>query len=174
MPRKKKAGINSKGRNKGGGQYLLIPYYMARTAAFRSLSGGALKVWLELRCRYDGSNNGKLSLSFQCAADLLGMSKTTVGRAFAELELKGFIKLKTKGQWYGRRAAEYIVTDRGFDGEQPTCDWKRWKPDAKSKKTKVGTETDRKSCLRPARVPKTQESFCCAPPRYSSAPKGCT
>lgn len=48
----------------------------------RQLSGPALKVLVELRCRYNGSNNGKVTLSLDEAARLLGLSKTTAKRAF--------------------------------------------------------------------------------------------
>ena len=93
-------------------------------------------MYIELRCRYDGTNNGKLSLSYQCAADLLGIGKSTVKRAFDELTEKGFIIRKRQGQWYGRLAAEYIVTDRGMNGHPPTRDWRRWRPDSGAKKQK--------------------------------------
>lgn len=137
MPRKKPhRGIDAKGRSKGDGQYLPIPYTMAHCEAFRSLSGPALKVWVELRSRYNGANNGRVSLSYQNAADLLHMSKSTVGVAFVELREKGFVKLRRQGQWYGRLAAEYVLTDQSFEGNKPTRDWQTWKPLPKSEKQK--------------------------------------
>jgi hypothetical protein len=107
-------------------QYLPISYSMARSPAFRSLGGSALKVWVELRSRYNGWNNGSLSLSLSEAARLLGLSKTTVCRAFDELESKGFIAMTRRGRWYGRRATEWRVTDKGTKDLLPTFDWKRW------------------------------------------------
>jgi DNA-binding transcriptional ArsR family regulator len=96
------------GRSKGEEQYLPIPFSMSRSPAFRSLSGPALKVWVELRCRYNGANNGRLSLSFRQAAERLGLGKSTVARAFKELVEKGFLKLRKAGRWYGRQATEWI------------------------------------------------------------------
>ena len=87
-----------------------------------------MKVFVELRSRYNGRNNGQLSLSFRDAADLLGLSKSTVARAFEELIEKGFIKKRKAGQWYGRKAAEYIVTDQKYDGHAATRDWQKWRP----------------------------------------------
>ena len=137
MPRKKAhRGIDAKGRSKGDGQYLPVPYTMAHCEAFRSLSGSALKVWVELRSRYNGTNNGRVSLSYQNAADVLHMSKSSVTRAFQELKEKGFVKLRRQGQWYGRLAAEYVLTDQSFEGNKPTRDWQNWKPSQKSKKQK--------------------------------------
>lgn len=132
MPKHRKGNANAKGRNEEGGQYLTISYKMARTQAFRSLTGTTLKVWIELRTRFNGHNNGLVSLSLREAAALLGMSQTTAHRALTELEEKGFIKRRTRGSWYGRKAAEFIVTDRSYNGHEATRDWQRWRPKNKS------------------------------------------
>jgi len=139
MPRKPKSkGINAKGRNKGEGQYMPLPYNLTRSVAFRRLTGNALKVFIELRSRFNGANNGRLSLSYQDAADLLGMSKSSVKRAFDELVEKGFLKKRREGQWYGRLAAEYILTTERHDGHLATHDWKRWtEPSRRKGKTPV-------------------------------------
>ena len=134
MPRKRgRRGINATGRNKGDGQFLAIPYSMAHSPAFRSLSGPALKVWIELRTQFNGHNNGQVSLSFQRAADLLGMSKSTVGRAFKALEEKGFAKLRKRGQWYGRLASEYTLTDVPYCGHPASRDWQKWRTESVTK-----------------------------------------
>jgi hypothetical protein len=101
---------------------------MARSEAFRLLSGPALKVFIEIRTRFNGCNNGKLSLSLDEAARLLGIGKGTAQRAFAELDKKGFLKMTRRGQWYGRLATTWRTTDKGCNGELPTNDWKRWQP----------------------------------------------
>lgn len=117
-----------------GDQYMGLGYPFVQSPAWRSLSGGAVKVWIELRSRFNGGNNGKLSLPFEQACEMLGMSKTTVGRAFAELEEKGFIVKMRPGQWHGRQAALWAVTDRGVDGFMPANSWKNWRP-PEAKKT---------------------------------------
>lgn len=143
MPKRRKRNSNATGRNEGGGQYLPISYKMARTKAFRSLTGTTLKVWIELRTRYNGHNNGLVSLSLREAADLLSMSQTTVQRALIELEEKGFIKRRTRGSWYGRKAAEFILTDRAYNGHEATRDWQRWRP---KNKTSVPKRAAKRSC----------------------------
>ena len=121
-------GVNAKGRSKNNEQFVPIPYSMAESAAWRSLSAKAVKVYIELRRRYVGHNNGKLTLSLDEGARLLGIGKATVGRALEELEAKGFVKLTKRGQWYGRMASEYAVTDRSLNGNLATNDWKYWRP----------------------------------------------
>lgn len=119
--------MNAKGRNETE-QYAKIPYAMIRSAAFRSLNGSALKVWFEIRCRYHGANNGNLHLSMDEAARLLGIGKATVQRAFVELEEKGFLKRVKRGQWYGRIASCYAITDKPHNGNLATNEWRDWKP----------------------------------------------
>lgn len=132
MPKRRKRKLNATGRNEKDGQYLPIPYVMARSDAFRALSGSGLKVWIELRTRFNGHNNGLISLSLREAASLLGMSQSTAQRALQELEDKGFIKRRSRGSWYGRKAAEFILTDKPYQGHPPTRDWQVWREQNKS------------------------------------------
>lgn len=138
-------GVDATGRSKSKEQFVPIPYPMARSDAWRSLSGTAVKVYIELRSRYNSVNNGDLSLSLDEAARLLGIGKTTAMRALAELVDKGFIWMNVKGQWYGRRATTYYVSDRPAKaGDPPRNSWRGWrrptKPaGAKPKNSDVGT-----------------------------------
>ena len=115
-------------RGKAGEQYFGLSYAMAKSPAFRSLSGSALKVFIEVRTRFHGGNNGDLSLSMDEAARLLGIGKATAQRAFAELEAKGFLMMIRKGRWVGRLATTWRTTDKSHNGALPTNDWKAWQP----------------------------------------------
>jgi DNA-binding transcriptional MocR family regulator len=127
----------------GPEQYFTISYPMAHSDAWRSLNGSAVKVWIELRTRFHGGNNGRLTLSLEEAARLLHIGKATAARAFRELETKGFIKLKKRGRWYGRLATEWAVTDKGVNGEAATNDWKRWREASSLRaKTEIGSDAD--------------------------------
>lgn len=133
---------DNKGRSKGGGQYAPVPYSMAKHEAFRGLSGPALKVFFELRCRYtvrgDGSNNnGEITLSLDEGARLLKLGKATVKRALDELIATGFVKRTKQGQWYGRKASCYAVTDCPQKKNPPTRDWQ------------ISTDGKQKSVSRP-------------------------
>jgi DNA-binding HxlR family transcriptional regulator len=133
-------------------QYMTISYPMAQSEPWRSLSGAALKVWIELRTRFNGGNNGRLTLSLDEAARLLHMGKATVARALKELEAKGFAKMTRRGRWYGRLASEWAVTDKGINGYPPTNDWKHWQHAGsdrtpsipkRTQKTEIGSQADR-------------------------------
>ena len=128
---------NRKGRNTDE-QYVKLSYRMLRSDAWRSLSGPAVKVYHELRTRYMGTNNGHLTLSLDEAKRLLGLGKATVGRALTELQAKGFIVMTKRGQWYGRLATKYEVTDKPVNGLPATNAWKHWRPEKQS----LGPEVD--------------------------------
>lgn len=142
MRRKRKAGrrVNATGRSEGDGQWVPLSYSLLHSPAWRSLSGAAAKVFLELRSRFNGGNNGKLILSLENAADCLGIGKATVQRALAELVAKGFVIRTRLGNWYGRLASTWAVTDKGVDGSPPTNAWKQWRP--APEKTERGSNMD--------------------------------
>ena len=125
--------VNATGRNDRVEQFWMLKYKMARSAAFRSLSGASVKVLIELRCRYHGENARKLSLSYRQAESLLGIGRSTISRAFAELAEKGFIKKTRQGARHCRLASEWYVTDLPLaPGTPPTNDWRHWQSPKKS------------------------------------------
>jgi hypothetical protein len=142
MSRRKRRSVNATGRNDGEGQYAILSYALLQSHAWRNLSGAAVKVWLEVRARYNGSNNGKLTLSGDEAARILHIGKATVMRALTELQAKGFLVMKERGRWYGRQATTWRVTEKPCDGHPATNDWKRWRP---PEKQSLGSNTDRKN-----------------------------
>ncbi len=114
------------------GQYLPLPYAQLKSAAWRSLSGSAVRLWLELHTRYNGGNNGTLTLSYAEAGETLGMGKATVQRAYAELVAKGFLALEREGNWYNRRAHEWRLTTKPMQNAKgkvlATQDWRSYRP----------------------------------------------
>lgn len=128
-------------RKDNEGQYAPMPYAVLRSPAWRSLSGAAVKLFFELHTRYNGGNNGKITLSMNEAVKALGIGKATVQRAFKDLEEKGFIALETPGDWYSHRAHEWRLTTKSVQlaaGKKvATNDWRSWQP-----KTKRGSDTD--------------------------------
>lgn len=131
-----------KSKRKTEGQYLPLPYGQLKSDAWRSLSGAAVRLWLELHTRYNGGNNGALTLSYAEAGKALGMGKATVQRAYAELVAKGFLVLEREGNWYSRRAHEWRLTTKPTQtarGKIPaTQDWHKYRPP----KTKHGAGSE--------------------------------
>ncbi len=101
---------------------------MAHHPAFRSLSGAAVKVWIELNTKFMGANNGRLYLSLNDAVGLLPMSKGTAKRAFDELEARGFIQKMQPGQFRGHWAATWAVTHQKLGDRIPSRAWQNVVP----------------------------------------------
>lgn len=116
-------------RNDRDGQYLTLPYAQLKSEAWRSLSGAAVKVLLELHTRFNGGNNGNVRLSLNEAVKALGISKGTAQRAFIELQEKGFIALHSPGSWYHRKAHQWRLTTKRMQTtkgvEVATNDWQK-------------------------------------------------
>lgn len=115
-------------KQKSEGQYLPLPYALLRSEAWRSLSGAAVRLWLELHTRFNGSNNGTLTLSYAEAGEALGMGKATVQRAYKELVEHGFLVLEKEGNWYHRKTREWRLTtkptQRAKGRELPSNEWR--------------------------------------------------
>ena len=126
-----------KGKRSLEGQYINLPYAMLKSPAWRSLSGAAVRLWLELHTRYNGGNNGAVRLSITEAADALGLGRATISRAFIELPVKGFLSLVKRGNWYHRQAHEWRLTTKPLmkvTGKVlPSHDWRDWHPPKKQK-----------------------------------------
>ena len=148
-------GLRRKRRSKRGrnveGQYVNLPYSLLNSEAWRTLSGPAIKVFLELRTRFHGGNNGKLHMSLEEAAGLLQLGKATVQRAFEDLQERGLVLRTKRGHWHGRRASEWAVGDKGIDGDLPSYAWKRWRPPGppRSSVLKWNRKTERGSLADP-------------------------
>jgi len=169
---KRRLNANAKGRSERREQFWMLTFKMARSPAFRSLSGAAVKVLTELRCRFNGQNATQLHLSYGEAATLLGLSKTTVHRAFNELKAKGFVQLTRQGMRYARLASEWTVTDLPTKpGEPPSNDWRRWQ--APPEKQNIGTPAAPKRPGGSAAVPvAVQRSVTIPKAEQQSAPDG--
>ncbi|MEH6477876.1 MAG: hypothetical protein V7727_19455 [Sneathiella sp.] len=125
--------ILNNGRNKHE-QYVPLSYAMLGSEAWLTLSPASCKVYVELRSKYHGGNNGELSLAYATARKKLHLGNSSIATAFKELEERGFIQLVKEGHWYGRQAAEWCVTDRPYNGKPATNNWRQWKPGMDFKK----------------------------------------
>ena len=109
-------------------RFVKLTYPLLESEAWRWLRPISQAVYIELRRRFNGSNNGKISFSLAEGARILRASKSSIQTALVELEEHGFIKLVKKGYFTRRMASEYALTDEQLDGYPPTREWRRWQP----------------------------------------------
>ena len=114
----------------------MLPYDMTQSDAWRSLSGNAVKLLLELCRGFYGTNNGDLSVSLDRAAKLLWIGKSSVSRAYAELEEKGFVRKVKPGSWIKGKATTWRVTFLPHRKEHKTNEWREWKPDEERRRSR--------------------------------------
>ncbi len=121
---------NQTGRNDTE-HFVKLTKNIYQSAAWRDLRPVARCIYIEIRQRYKGFNNGEIALSCRDAATATHCSTNTARRAFQELVEHGFIKMITKGRFTYRNATEWALTDARLNNELPTKDWYQWQPKTK-------------------------------------------
>ena len=85
---------------------------MLNAPAFLRLRGNAVKLMAMLHKRYNGANNGDISMSVREAAREVGCCPNHAVIPFRELEAAGFIAPTVKGafSWKSRHATTWRLT----------------------------------------------------------------
>jgi DNA-binding MarR family transcriptional regulator len=122
--------VSSKFKRKGKQKFIMLDGYVKRSAAWKALTPVERNAYLEVKWRYDGSNNGRIGLGCRELADELGMARNTANRALESLLEKGLIA-KARASAFNvknRAVTEWRLTEYACDvtGELPTKDFMRW------------------------------------------------
>tara|TARA_R100000322_G_scaffold94439_4_gene58922 strand:+ start:97681 stop:98109 length:429 start_codon:yes stop_codon:yes gene_type:complete len=121
----------------GAGRHVQLPEYLQRTQAWATLKPGPRALYIELKRRFNGSNNGNIILSYRDAAEALNAHRNTIGLWFRDLEERGFIA-KTQGAYLGPdgvgRAALWALTELpSANGKSASKAFLKWREiDAKA------------------------------------------
>ncbi|MGJ8583877.1 MAG: hypothetical protein ACSHXD_07300 [Marinosulfonomonas sp.] len=84
---------NYKHSKKGAGRHVQLHEWLQATEAWTSLKPGPRALYIELKRRFNGSNNGHIVFSHRDAASALNVNRNTVGPWFEELQDRGFIRM---------------------------------------------------------------------------------
>jgi hypothetical protein len=127
---------DKRGRSKGSPPFIRLPHAINDHPSFQALSPEAKAIYLAIRRRYNGINNGSIAMSVRDAAAICHCGTGKAHRALKMLESHGFIRITTPGLVHGvaRRATMYRLTDEvdPISGAAPTRDFTAWKPPADS------------------------------------------
>ena len=140
MSRSSKSKFHQKGR--ANGSFLQLHNYMMDSEAWLSLHPFARCIYMELKCKYKGYNNGKIILSHRSAAARLGVNRNTVGKYFKELEEKGVIRVGTPhalGVEGIGKSTLWILEEEQHNGAAATKTFMKWrkpKPAQKNRRTR--------------------------------------
>ena len=127
--------LKKKGR--GSGRFVMIPFAILDSDAFRSLSADAVYVYLRILRRHNGSNNGYIPFGCREAAIECNMGKMTAQRAFKQLEDVGLIECIVTSSFNSRKklAREWAFAHLGTGDQPATRKWRnhKFKPNTKFK-----------------------------------------
>jgi hypothetical protein len=116
--------LKNKGRSLG--RFVALPYNLLESYAWQALSPEAALMYIEIKRRYNGQNNGNISLSCREAATVGRCSKGTAGKKLSELVDHGFIKSASKGHFRNRHASTWILTSEVYEQQSPSNEWKSY------------------------------------------------
>ena len=102
-----------KNPKRGKESFLYLPDSLIFDPAFGSLSGNAVKLFIEMAKEYNGRNNGDLAATFNMLKSRGFKSKGTLFKSLQELEAKGFIEQTRQGG--KNKCSLYALTIRNID-----------------------------------------------------------
>jgi len=117
----------SNGRSGKSLKHIQHGEWMLKTPAYRSLHPYARSLLIEFYRKYNGQNNGYVSMSIREAQDLILVGRKAVERGLAELKDRGFIKVQTMGLFINGMATEYILSEFSLNDQLPSKDFMKWK-----------------------------------------------
>lgn len=82
-----------KSNKKGAGRHVQLHEWVQASEAWATLRPGPRALYIEIKRRFNGVNNGRIILSHRDAAKAMGIHRNTVGPWFRELEKRGFIRM---------------------------------------------------------------------------------
>ena len=90
--------------------FVMLPRWVTHTVAWRHLDPSSRALYLELRERFNGHNNGTIGFGCREAARAIDVGHDTANRALRKLTEYGFIEAVSKGEFSqnGRRATEWL------------------------------------------------------------------
>ena len=125
-------GSYQKNKGRSSEQFVRLPHRYLNSTAWKDLSPGAAMILIEIIRRYNGSNNGEMSLSCREAAKVAHCGKGTAGKKLCELMAHGWIKPSYKSCFRNRHATTWTLTFETHHGKSPTNEWKAWVPKIKT------------------------------------------
>ncbi len=128
--------FNSTGRTKKVERYVKLWHRMLKSEAWLATNAVERATYLLLALRYNGQNNGMISLSVREIAASLKIGKSTASLATKGLERMGFIVAMKKGAFSRkcRHATEWRLTEHACDvtGDRATMDMMMWQNSKRS------------------------------------------
>ena len=116
-------GNSYKQKKRGAGRFVQLHRWVMESEAWRTMKPGPRALFAEIKLRFNGRNNGRISMSQREASELLNVSRNTVAGYFDDLVEHGFIRVTEEphlGPEGHGRATRWAVEDEPMaDGNPP-------------------------------------------------------
>jgi hypothetical protein len=109
--------------------FTMLPKFLTRSKAWRSLNGDCRALYLELRERFNGHNNGSIALGNREAGEAINTGKDTARRCFDVLIERGFIVVTADSTFNQKRLSrEWRLTELPDDrtGHKASKEFASW------------------------------------------------
>lgn len=121
---------------KSGPRRIQVYYWVMNTAAWQALTPIERCIYLEVKKRFNGVNNGEIGLGAREAGNAINVGRSTANRALKRLVALGFIEA-AKLSGFNRKdrvATEWLLTEYKNDitGELAKKTFVNWRPYEKS------------------------------------------
>lgn len=142
--------MSKKARRGKSPPFVKLDRWFINTPAWRDLDTVARSLYIELRARYNGVNNGSIGLGAREACEALHVGRSTVQRAFDSLIDHGFIEVATLSTFHQKRLSrEWLLTEEKDDrnGHLATKRFAGWKSEIQNvgpSQDRIGPSQDRK------------------------------
>lgn len=149
-------GQDKEGRSKSDAQHVRLYHFLLKSEAWISLKPSERALYVAIAMRFNGYNNGEISMSVREAARELHIHRDTATKAFNTLVEKGFIKCTLKGHFDFkiRHASTWTLTEERYQDQSPSKEYLRWRPEKikpgpkpDPQCPKLGPENEKKSML---------------------------
>lgn len=117
-------------KGRSAGRFVMLPEWLQRSEAWATLKPGPRALYVELKRRFTGTNNGRIFLSHRDAAKGLNVTKDTISGYFRDLVERDFITM-TQGGHLGPsgigQAAKWALQEETLDGKAPAKGFMVWR-----------------------------------------------
>lgn len=121
-----------KSNKRGAGRHVQLSEWLQASEAWATLKPGPRALYVELKRRFNGANNGDIFLSHRDAALALNMNRNTATEYFRELAERGFIAMTEAPQLgvagIGKASKWALQEEPTSDGKPALKGFVRWKP----------------------------------------------
>lgn len=123
--------MSYKKRKRGSGRFVQISEMMQSTEAWATLKPGPRALYIELKRRFNGRNNGQILMSCREAATLINVHRNTIPGYFQELQDRGIIRELRRGflgaEGHGIATAWLLCELASADGKPAEMTFRTWR-----------------------------------------------